>query len=529
MKPFLPGLLRSNNPDAIYRNRFIIAATVTLACVLELLDTSIVNVAVPHMMGTLGATLDEITWVSIGYVVANVIVLPISGFLANQFGRRNYLAMSILLFTVASWACGNASSLGELVFWRIVQGLGGGGLIATAQATLYEVFPVKEMATAMAIFGMGIMFGPSLGPTVGGWITDTWSWPWIFYINLPLGAAALLLVLSYVPDSAHRKIAEAVDYLGLILLAVGVGTLQLMLERGEKLDWFQSGEIMAYAIASFLSLFAFVIRQLEYAHPIVNLRIMRDVQFSMGLIFTFFLGAALFSTVFLFPVYAQTLIGFDAFQTGMIILPSALAAAFTMPVAAKLLARGVRAHFIIMVGAAIFMYAMWGHHLFTTQSSQQDFFWPLLLRGVGLGLVFMPLNNLTLAAIAPQEIPNATGLYNLVRQLGGSVGIAISATLLIKLENIKRAGLVAHLAEDNSAVAERIGLFSRLFTQHGSHGAAATHKAYALLDQQVNGQAMMLAFSDLFLLFGLAICALLPLLLWMRKPPRMASGTDVAH
>ncbi|MBV8656441.1 MAG: DHA2 family efflux MFS transporter permease subunit [Burkholderiales bacterium] len=529
MKTFLPGLSRSTTPEAINRNRFIIAATVTLACVLELLDTSIVNVAVPHMMGTLGATLDEITWVSIGYVVANVIILPISGFLANLFGRRNYLSLSILVFTVASWACGNSTSLGELVFWRIIQGLGGGGLIATAQATLYDVFPSKEMATAMAIFGMGIMFGPSLGPTVGGWITDTWSWPWIFYINLPLGGLALLMVLIYVPDATLRRKVDAVDYLGLALLAIGVGTLQLMLERGEKQDWFQSSEIIAYAVTSFLSLFAFAIRQLEYAHPIVNLRIMRDIQFSVGLIFTFFLGAALFSTVFLFPVYAQTLIGFDAFQTGMIILPSALAAAFTMPVAAKMLARGVPAHFIIITGAGIFMYAMWGHHLFTTESGQQDFFWPLLMRGFGLGLVFMPLNNLTLASITPSEIPNATGMYNLVRQLGGSVGIAISATLLTKLENTKRAGLVTHLAEDNSAVSDRVDLFTQLFAQKGAIATEAVHKSYALIDQQVNAQAMMLAFSDLYLLFGMVICALLPLLFWMRKPPRMAQSGDVAH
>lgn len=529
MKPILPSLLRSTDAESIHRNRFLIAMIVTLACVLELLDTSIVNVAVPHMMGTLGATLDEITWVSIGYVVANVIVLPISGFLANQFGRRNYLAMSILLFTVASFACGNAHSLGELVFWRIVQGLGGGGLIATAQATLYEVFPTKEMATAMAIFGMGIMFGPSLGPTVGGWITDTWSWPWIFYINLPLGAAALLLVLVFVPDSAHRKASSAIDYIGLLLLAMGIGSLQLMLERGERLDWFDSAEILGYAVASFIGLFAFAIRQLESDHPIVNLRIMKDWQFSAGLIFTFFLGAALFSTVFLFPVYAQTLIGFDAFQTGMLILPSALAAAFTMPVAAKMLARGVPAHFIIATGAAVFMYAMWGHHLFTTQSGAGDFFMPLLLRGFGLGLVFMPLNNLTLAKITPREIPNATGLYNLVRQLGGSVGIAVSATLLSKFENIKRAGLTEHLVNNNEAVAERLRIYSRLFQQKGDVAATATQKAYALINAQVNKQAMMLAFSDLFMLFGIAICLLLPLLFWMRTPPRMAQPGDVAH
>ncbi|MFC4161661.1 DHA2 family efflux MFS transporter permease subunit [Chitinimonas lacunae] len=528
MKPLLPALSRSRDDTSIHANRRIIAVVVTLACVLELLDTSIVNVAVPHMMGTLGATLDEITWVSIGYVVANVIVLPISGFLANQLGRRNYFAGSILLFTMASWACGNADSLGSLVFWRIVQGLGGGGLIATAQATLFEVFPAKEMASAMAIFGIGIMFGPSLGPTVGGWLTETYSWPWIFYINLPLGAAALLLALLYVPDSRHRRVVRQVDYPGLLLLALGIGALQLMLERGEKLDWFESAEILSYAVTSVVSLGFFIVRQLEIRHPIVNLHILRDTQFSAGLVFTFLLGAALFSTVFLFPVYAQTLMGYNAMQTGFLILPSAIAAGVAMPIASKLIARGVPARLLIVTGALLFLYSMWGHHLFTTASGSEDFFWPLLQRGFGLGLVFMPLNNLTLANIPAPTIPDATGLYNLVRQLGGSVGIALSATLLSQFEAGKRAALMAHVVNDNPASSERLALLESLFNHHGDLGALAALKARALLDLQINKQAMMLAFSDLFMGFGIAICLMLPLLMLMKKQRVMASS-DVAH
>jgi len=238
MKPLLPGLSRVETDAEIHAARYLIAFTVTLAAMMELVDTSIVNVAIPHMMGSLGATLDEVAWVSTGYVVANVIVLPISGWLSNWFGRRNYIALSIMLFTVSSFLCGNATSLEGLVFWRIVQGLGGGGLIATAQATLYEVFPREEAGTAMAIFGLGIMVGPMLGPTLGGWITDTLSWPWIFYINLPLGILALLLALMLVPDSKYGERAEKVDAVGLLLLAMGIGCLQTMLERGGKLDWF---------------------------------------------------------------------------------------------------------------------------------------------------------------------------------------------------------------------------------------------------------------------------------------------------
>ena len=343
MRPILPGLSRTTTPESIYAHRFVIAITVTIACVLELLDTSIVNVAVPHMMGSLGATLDEIAWVSTGYVVANVIVLPISGWLANQLGRRNYFALSILVFTIASMACGSATSLESLVFWRIVQGLGGGGLLGTAQATLFEVFPPVEAGTAMAIFGMGIMAGPALGPTVGGWLTDAYAWPWIFYINLPFGIVALLLTMLYVPDSAVQKKAGSIDYIGLLLLAVGIGTLQTMLERGEKYDWFESPEIISLAVTSFVALFCFAIHELETEHPIVDLRVMKDSQFSAGLLYAFFTGAVLYCTIFMFPVYAQSLMGYTAFQTGMFILPTAIATAIALALSSKLVARGVSA------------------------------------------------------------------------------------------------------------------------------------------------------------------------------------------
>src|SRR5436190_15616489 len=261
-----------------YRYRYVIAVTVSLASVLELLDTSIVNVAIPHMMGNLGATLDQIAWVSTGYIVANVIVLPITGWLSAYFGRRRYFAASIALFVLASFFCGNAHSLGSLVFWRIVQGVGGGALLSTSQAILYEEFPREEYGTAMAIFGVGVMVGPTLGPTLGGYITDAFGWPWIFYINIPIGMLAFALSLSFVNDSRFQERAEQVDYAGLVLLAVGVGTLQTMLERGERLDWFESREVTTYAVISAVSLIAFVWHELVTAHPVVDLRILKSRQ-----------------------------------------------------------------------------------------------------------------------------------------------------------------------------------------------------------------------------------------------------------
>src|SRR5712664_1551802 len=260
-------------PDR-YRFKYLIAITVSLASVLELLDTSIVNVAIPHMMGNLGATLDQIAWVSTGYIVANVIVLPITGWLSAYFGRRRYFAGSIALFTLASFMCGNAGSLGALIFWRIIQGLGGGALLSTSQAILYAEFPREEYGTAMAIFGVGVMVGPTLGPTVGGWITDAFGWPWIFYINIPIGMLALALSLSYIKNSRFQQRISQIDYLGLLLLAVGVGSLQIMLERGERLDWWASGQIRLLAIASVVSIITFIWHELRTEHPVVDLSIL---------------------------------------------------------------------------------------------------------------------------------------------------------------------------------------------------------------------------------------------------------------
>jgi len=529
VKPILPGLVRVGTDAEIHAARYPIAITVTLAAMMELVDTSIVNVAIPHMMGSLGATLDEVAWVSTGYVVANVIVLPISGWLSNWFGRRNYMALSILLFTLASFFCGNASTLEGLVFWRIVQGLGGGGLISTAQATLYEVFPRQEAGTAMAIFGLGIMVGPMLGPTLGGWITDTASWPWIFYINLPLGALGLLLTLMLVPDSKYGARAEKVDALGLLLLAMGVGCLQTMLERGEKLDWFASREIVAYAIVSATSLALFVWQELRHDHPVVQLRILHDRQFAASLVFGFLVGSALYSTVFVFPVYVQTLLGFTAWETGMVILPGALASGITMAVMGRMTAKTkLDLRFFVVIGAGIFGYSMWQHSLFTIQSGWDDFLWPVILRGVGLGLVFIPLNNLALGNLAPQELAAGSGLYNLTRQLGGSVGIASSATLFQQFQQANRADILVHVTQFSDATVMRLARLKALVISHGTPEVLAQAKALRLLDGMVMKQAAMLAFERLFLLFGVALLAALPLLLLMKRGHFSRHGDEAA-
>src|SRR6266849_6113607 len=266
----------------VYRYRYLIAFAVALASVLELVDTSIVNVAIPHMMGELGATLDEIAWVSTGYIVANVIVLPLTSWLSTRFGRRNYYTGSIVLFTVASFLCGNATSLETLVAARVVQGIGGGALISTAQAILFDVFPVEERATGQAIFGMSVMVGPTLGPTLGGWITDNYSWPWIFYINIPLGIIAAILTVTYVADAEHQERADKIDYLGIILLTLCVGSLQWMLERGERYDWWESRFVTMLGFTALLSGIALIWHELTTDEPVINFRILKSRQVTAG-------------------------------------------------------------------------------------------------------------------------------------------------------------------------------------------------------------------------------------------------------
>lgn len=510
-----------------YRFRYLIAITVSLASVLELLDTSIVNVAIPHMMGNLGATLDQIAWVPTGYIVANVIVLPISGWLSAYFGRRSYFAGSIALFTLASFFCGNSHSLEALVFWRVVQGLGGGALLATSQAILYEEFPREEYGTAMAIFGVGVMVGPTLGPTLGGYITDSFGWPWIFYINIPLGMLALALTLSFIQDSRHQERVARVDYVGLLLLAAGIGALQTMLERGERFGWFDSSQVTTLAIVSAVSLVAFVWHELRTEHPVVDLRILKSRQLAGGVTFGFVLGVALYATVFVLPVYLQNLQGFTAKQTGFVILPGAIAAALTMAFMGRLQGR-FDARLSIVAGVGLFGLSMWQHAHFTTDSGMADFFWPLILRGVGLGLIFVPLTNLALADLPLSRIPNGTGLFNLMRQLGGSVGIALSATLVTRFATIHRADLMANVTPYSVATQERLALLERGLAAQGVAPGLVETKAVAILNQLVTRQALMLSFEQLFLLFGVAFLLALPLLLLMHKSEG-GPGGGMAH
>lgn len=514
--------------DDPYRNRYLIAIAVTLAAVLELVDTSIVNVAVPHMMGTLGATLDEIAWVSTSYIIANVIVIPMSSWLSSYFGRRNYLTGSILLFVFASFFCGAATSLWGLVFWRVVQGLGGGALLSTAQTTLFESFPPHERGIGQAIFGVGVMVGPTLGPTLGGYIVDAYAWPWIFYINVPLGLGAAYMVWSFVRNAAHQVRATKIDGWGIVLLATAVGSLQWMLERGERFDWFESRFVVGLAVTSVVSVVLLVWRELTVDEPIIDLRILRSRQLAPGVTFAAFLGLALYGSVFVLPVFLQSLHGYTAWQTGQVILPGALASAFTMAIVGRTASR-FDARPAIIAGAFLFLWSMWLLSRLTLGSGQDELFWPLILRGVGLGLIFVPLTNATVAGLPMRSIGQGTGLFNLMRQLGGSLGIAIMATMLSRLTKVEKAVLTDHVGNADPATLERLALLTRGLIARGTDAVVAKQQALQVLDQQISAQASVLAFSRLYLVSGILLVAALPLLLFWRTGRSTGVAPDIPH
>ena len=466
-----------------YSHKYIIAATVTMAAMLELIDTSIVNVAIPHMMGNLGATLDEIAWVSTSYIIANVIVIPMSGWLSAYFGRTRYFTGSILLFTLASFFCGSSHSLLGLIFWRVIQGIGGGALLSTAQATLYESFPPEEAGTGMAIFGVGVMVGPTLGPTLGGWITDNYNWPWIFYINVPLGIIAAILTVNYVSDAEHQERADKIDYLGIILLTLCVGSLQWMLERGERYDWWESRFVTMLGFTALFAGIALIWHELTTDEPVINFRILKSRQVTAGVSIGLLLGFALYGSVFILPVFLQQLLQMTAWQTGKIILPGAIASAVTMAVVGRNAMR-LDARYTVVAGTILFFLSMLKLSHLTSASGSGDLFWPLILRGMGLGLIFVPLTNATMADLEVKDLAQGTGMFNLMRQLGGSLGIAVMATLLARFMASEKSVLVEHVGANDPETLSRLSMLARGLVARGINPMIAQQQALAILDRQ---------------------------------------------
>ncbi|HET7563539.1 MAG TPA: DHA2 family efflux MFS transporter permease subunit [Gemmatimonadaceae bacterium] len=503
-------------PERGAEHKYLIAFAVVLAALLQVIDSSIVNVALPDMMGNLGASLDEIAWVSTGYILASVIVIPLTGWLGAFFGRKRYFVTSVLMFTAASFMCGASRSLDTLVFWRIVQGVGGGALMTVSQAVLFEAFPPEEAGMAMALFGLGIMVGPTIGPTLGGWLTDSYGWPWIFYINVPLGIIAAFMIYSYVHDSEHQQRAPSIDYIGIALLTVSVGALQYLLEYGERDDWFDSHVIMALAVIAAVTGVMLVWRELTTKHPVIDFRVLRHRRVWVGTLLGVVLGVGLYASTFTLPVFLQGNLHMTAEQTGLILLPGAAVTAVAMLVAGRL-DRYLDQRLIVTAGAILFALAMWQLSRITGESGASDFFWPLIVRGVGLGLMFVPLTTITLAELNPVELPQGTGLYNFFRYIGGSFGIALIATLLARFTMQVRAALVTHVSMVDPITLARVHTLTQGFIARGSDAITAHQRALAVMDGQLMGQASVIAYSRIYVLAAILILALIPLLLLVRR------------
>lgn len=488
-----------------------------LGVVLEILDVSIVNVAIPDMMGNLGATLDEINWVATGYIVANVIVLPLTGFLSARFGRRRYLAASIILFTVASIFCGLSTSLAQIITFRIIQGAGGAALLSTAQATLFEIFPPNQISMVQAIFGIGVMVGPTVGPTLGGWITDNYTWRWVFFINVPLGIAAAILTLTFLKESRFRETRRRrVDYTGILFLAIGIGSMQIVLDRGNREDWYQSDFIAWFTVFAVVGLIAFVIWELRVDDPAVNLRILRYRDFTAGCLFGIVLGFGLYGVIFILPVFLQSWLGYSATESGWIIFPGGMATALTLPLTGKL-GNITAPRNMIAVGTLGFIVSMWMLHNVSLDTGPDQLFWPLVLRGSALGFLFLPLTLAALTSLVGKDIGAGTGLFNLFRQLGGSMGIAFLSTFLDHRTAVHRSILVEQINPFNPVAMQRLRDLQQMLIAKGASPVVAKQQALAMLDKSVEAQATVLSYSDAFLLVAVVFACALPLLFLFKK------------
>ena len=503
----------STNTD----NKYLIAFTAMLGTFMEVVDTSVANVALPHMAGTFSAGLDEITWVITSYLVANAVILPITGFLGNYFGRKRFYLFCLVTFTLASLGSGAAPNLPFLIMMRVIQGLAGGAMVPMSQAILLESFPKEEHGKAMALFGVGVIFGPIIGPTLGGWITDNWSWPWIFYINIPVGIVAFLLGTAIIEDPSYMKKPEGkVDYPSFLFIAVGLGCLEVTLNRGERYDWFESGFIKIFAVLSALGIALFIWRSLTAENPLVDLRILKNREYATGTMLMFLLGWGLFGSFVMLPLFAQNMLGYTATWAGLILSPGGFASLLAMVFVGNLVGR-VDTRLLVLVGVVMNIISLYILRFVNLDVGFSFLMVSRLLQGFGMGFLFVPITVAAYTRISPQQMGQATGLFNLLRNEGGSVGIALSTTFLAQRAQFHQTSLVGHLTPFDPAYQQRLaGAAQGLFPYAGLDPVSTKGLAVGLTYGLLQRQAYALAFVDVFFMLTLVFVCLLPFILLLR-------------
>lgn len=511
----------SGSPQQVWHpkhNPWLITITVMLAVFMEVLDTSIANIALPHVAGSLSATPEEATWILTSYLVSNAIVLPMTGWLGNHFGRKRVLLACIAMFTFSSALCGLAWDLPTLVLARILQGFGGGAMVPIAQSIMLESFPAQKRGAAMAVFAQGVVVAPILGPTIGGWITDNYSWRWIFYINLPVGIIAWFMSKWLVEDPPYikRNREATIDYIGFALLAIWLATLQIILDKGQEVDWFAAEWVRWFAFASVVSFFAFIWWEFRTDHPLVDLHVFKSRNFTIGLILMTSLAAILYGTTASLPLFLQTLMGYPALQSGYAMSPRGIAAFFTTFLVGRLVGK-VRMRWLLCIGFLILSHSSFMLAGINLQISQMNVIWPSVMNGIAISFIFVPLTTITMSQLGQAQIGNASGLYNLMRNLGGSIGIAFVTTMLARGAQTHQALMVGHLTAADPAFAQQFSAAKKMLSQQ-TDPVTATHQAYQSVYSLLDQQAHLWAFVDNFYLFGCLALTCIPLVFFLKRP-----------
>lgn len=506
-------------------NKWIIAFAVILPTLLEVIDTSVVNVALDHIRGSLSAGLDEATWAITAYLVSNAIVIPCTGWFSRLFGRKRYLTFSVVLFTVSSFLCGSSRSLSQLVFFRIIQGLGGGALQPLSQSILLETFPPAQYGMAMALFGVGVLFGPIIGPVLGGWITDNWSWNWIFYINIPIGLISVLIIMLVIQDPPYlKRVREKIDYWGLALIVVGIGSLQIVLDKGQREDWFSSAFIVRLAIVSVVALIALIIVELRSREPVLNLRIFKDISFASANIIQFLAFFVLFSSIILLPIFVQQLMGYTAYWAGMVIAPGGIATIITMPIVGLLVTK-INPKGILLTGLAIISYSMMLMARFNLAVNFDIIIWSRIVFGIGMAMVFIPLTSMAFASIKKEEMGNATSSFNLLRNIAGSFGIAFMTTLLARRAQFHQARFAEQLNPFDMHY--QMGMGKAAAVLAAKTGGATSAAANGVIYQGLMKQSNLFAFNDAFHMSAMIALCVLPLVFLLKRPKSGSSPAAV--
>jgi DHA2 family multidrug resistance protein len=515
-------------------NKWLVTVSITFGTLMGAIDASIVNVAVPHLSGSLGATVEQITWVATGFVMATVMVMPLTGFLARLFGQKRVYMTSLVLFVAGSALCGMARTLPLLVLFRVIQGFGAGALQPTEQAILRQTFPLEEQGMAMAVFGMAVVLGPAFGPTLGGYIVDNYSWPWIFFINVPIGAVSLLMVSRFVHEpedikAASHALAEQqkrnMDWWGIGLMVIGLASLQYVLEEGNRNDWFQDPVIATLSFISILMIVLLIVRELSAPMPAADFSLFRDPVFASGTVIGAVMFAQLMSITFLLPLYMQTMLGFSATQAGLAMMPRSLIMLVVMPIVGRLFNK-VSPRLVVAFGIIMFVWSAWLMSHYTLATTARGVVYVLLIQGVAFSCLFIPLTTLALSSIPRQRMSDATGLNSLFRQVGGSAGLAIFATLLSRYATQARGSMLPNVAPGNLVLSPELAGMKMLFVRHGLDAVASESGSMRLLDFIVRRQATVLSFEKLFLVAGISFACVLPLVFLLRMP-KSANKIDV--